>query len=253
MSPPLKGVAALAAVAALLWAARRAVLFRIPDEVQVLSADDDTGMDGRTGAVRSVQTAEVVLPAGSIEALWSPLYLERLARTYWWFLSRATFGVVRVFYTEGERWVCLLVPSLRLLTFRAPEYEMDDHRGVVRWRIERGVLVARRGHAGDGYLEIDVQRRPAERPGAVHVHVEVEVANFYPAIASAIGRWVYANTQSRLHVLITRGFLQSLARLDLAESKVGRFATVEQVPAPSLPPPRERVAVRPRAAAGRQP
>jgi hypothetical protein len=60
----------------------------------------------------------------------------------------------------------------------------------------------------------------------------VEVANFYPSIASGIGRWVYANTQSRIHVIVTHAFLRSLARLDLATSKVGRW----------VPPPPETVA-----------
>jgi hypothetical protein len=118
---------------------------------------------------------------------------------------------------------------------------MDAARGVVRWRIASGVLVARRGRQGDGYLEIDVERRPADTPGSVVVHVEVEVANFFPAIASTIGRWFYTHTQSRIHVLVTHGFLRSIARLDLAESKVGRFATVDQVPDPRMPSPRERV------------
>jgi hypothetical protein len=234
-------VAIVAAAGGLYAAVRRLLAATVPDEVQILQeADDATSMDRRTGAVRSVQSAEVVLPADRIDALWTPASLERLARTYWRFLSRATLGVIRVFYTERERFVCLLVPRFKLLAFEAPEYEMDDERGVVRWRIARGVLVARRGHHGDGYLEIDVQRRPADDPGKVKVHVEVEVANFYPAIALSVGRWFYAITQSRIHVLVTHAFLRSLARLDLAESRVGRFSTVDQVPDPSLPPPRER-------------
>ncbi len=69
-------------------------------------------------------------------------------------------------------------------------------------------------------------------------HVEVEVANFYPAIASAISRWVYENTQSRIHVLVTHGFLRRLARLDLAESRARRFARIEDLPDPV--PARER-------------
>jgi hypothetical protein len=76
------------------------------------------------------------------------------------------------------------------------------------------------------------------------VHIEVEVANFYPAIATWVARWFYTQTQSRIHVLVTHGFLRSLARLELEESAVGRF-----VP-PSLRrpfPPREPV---PWAAAG---
>ena len=56
------------------------------------------------------------------------------------------------------------------------------------------------------------------------VHVEVEVANFYPSIASRLSLAVYKATQSRAHVLVTHSFLRSLARLDLAPSRVGRFS-----------------------------
>jgi hypothetical protein len=214
---------------------------RVAGDLRIVrDADDVTEIDRATCAVRSAQSAVVRLPADRIDALWSPLYLERLARTYWRFLSRATLGIVRVYYTDAERYVCVLARPLKLLTFRAPEYEMDDRRGVVRWRIERGLLVARHGR-GDGYLEIDVERRPSPEPGCVDVAVEVEVANFYTAIASRVSRWVYANTQSRIHVLVTHGFLRSLAHLDLEESVVGRFVTSDGVPVPSSAPRRERV------------
>jgi hypothetical protein len=189
----------------------------------VRHADDDTEIDQVTGAVRSVQSTEVELPAEAIDPLWSPLYHERLARTYWSFLSRATLGLVRVYYGDRDRRVCLLSRRLPLLVFGAPTYEFDEHRAVVRWQIVRGLLVARAGHGADGFLEIDVRRRPTPDGGSVHVSVEVEVANFHPAIASAIGRWIYAQTQSRIHVLVTHGFLRSLARLELEESVVGRF------------------------------
>jgi hypothetical protein len=234
--------AAIAVVAAGAYVAfRKGLLAAIPDEIRVLRrADDSTTIDRRTGAVRSVQTAEVVLPADRIDALWAPEYLERLARTYWRFLTRATLGIVRVFYTEQERSVCLLLPRFRLLTFSPPEYEMDATRGVVRWRIAGGLLLARRGRRGDGYLEIDVRRRPADAPGSVVVHAEVEVANFFPAIAENIGRWFYSMTQARFHVLITQGFLRSLARLDLAPSKVGRFSRLAQAADPRGPMPRAR-------------
>ena len=76
------------------------------------------------------------------------------------------------------------------------------------------------------------------------VHVEVEVANYYPSIASGISGRVYKLTQSWIHVLITHGFLRSLARLDLAESKVGRFAATSAVSAQlrrrTRPAPRRR-------------
>ena len=64
----------------------------------------------------------------------------------------------------------------------------------------------------------------SDRQGYARVHVEVEIANFYPAIATWVARWVYVQTQSRIHVLVTHGFLRSLARLELEESAVGRFA-----------------------------
>src|SRR4029453_19190016 len=139
---------------------------------------------------------------------------------------------------------------LELLAFGAPEYEMDDHRGVVRWRIMRGVLVDRRGRSGDGYLEIDVERLPSAGDGLARIHVEVEIANFYPAIASKVGRWFYIVTQSRIHVLVCYGFLRSLARLDLAESKVGRFASIDDVPDPQAPPPSARPSARTGTAGG---
>jgi len=185
---------------------------------------DSTSLDGGTGAVRSVQTAEVLLDEAALREIWSPTYLERLARTYWRFLTRATLGLIRVHYTAGERSVVLLASPLKLLTFDAPEYEMDPSRGLVRWRITRGLLVARRGRDGGGYLQIEVRRSPGEDPSQVQLHVEVEVANFYPSIASRLSRRLYNATQSRIHVIVTRGFLRSLARLDLAESRVGRFA-----------------------------
>ena len=108
-----------------------------------------------------------------------------------------------------------------LLRFRAPEYETSDGRGIVRWRIRDGVLVAKRD---EGYLEIDVRRLQSEEPGTDQAHVEVEVANFYPAIATWIARWFYKQTQSRIHVLVTHGFLRSLANRELEMSAVGRFA-----------------------------
>ena len=150
--------------------------------------------------------------------------LERLARTYWRFLSRVTLGLVRVRYSERERSVIALFPFVRLLTFRAPEYEMDAQRGVVRWGIERGLLVAKRGHGCGGRLQIDITRYPTDDPARAQLHVEVEVSNFYPSIASGISRRFYDATQSRIHVIVTYAFLRSLARLDLAESRVGRFA-----------------------------
>jgi len=208
---------------------RRSAGAGAPARAVIANLRDSTSTDSATGAVRSVQTADLRLDEAALSEIWSPLHLERLARTYWRFLSRVTLGLIRVHYSEHERFVVFLFRPLKLLTFQAPEYELTATRGLVRWRIERGLLVARRGRDGGGYLQIEVRRSPArDSPGredtaAVALHVEVEVANFYPAIASRLGLGLYNATQSRLHVIITHSFLRSLARLDLAESRVGRF------------------------------
>ena len=181
---------------------------------------DTTVMDS-DGAVRSIQTADLTMPVSDLDALWSPMYLERLARTYWKYLSRVSLGLIRVRYSDTERAVVLLGRPFVLLRFHPPDYEIEGDRGVVRWRIRDGVLVAQRDH---GYLEIEVHRSPAAQPGYANAHVEVEVSNFYPALSVWVARWFYANTQSRIHVLVTNGFLRSLGRRELEESAVGRFA-----------------------------
>jgi hypothetical protein len=130
--------------------------------------------------------------------------------------------------------VVLIFPRLRLLTFRAPEYEMDDRRGVVRWRIDRGLLVSNRGRDGDGFLEIDIGRHDGPTPDEVRISIKVEVANYYPSL-TGLSRWIYANTQARVHVLACTFFLRRLVRRDLDPSRVGHFAgpgSAEQAPDP---------------------
>lgn len=199
---------------------------RKPKIARISKLEDHTSEDERSGAMRSVQTAEVTLPQARLRELWTPSHMERLARTYWRFLTRVTLGLVRVVYSDTERSLVLLGWAglqIKLLTFAAPEYELDVEHGRVRWRIERGILLARRGRGAHGHLQIDVRRLPEQRVGEARLHAEVEVANFHPAIASGFGRRVYNATQARIHVFVTHGFLRSLARLDLAESKTSRL------------------------------
>jgi hypothetical protein len=216
----------------------------VPANAAITNLCDHTTVDAETGAMRSVQAADLTLSERALGELWSAENLERLARTYWRFLTRVTLGLVRVRYTERERFVVLLFRPFTLLAFRAPEYELEADHGVVRWRIERGLLVARAGRESKGHLQIDVRRLPGdgalegssegsgesstedlrEDATAAHLHIEVEVANFHPAIASGISLRLYNATQSRIHVFVTHGFLRSLARLDLAKSRVGRLA-----------------------------
>jgi hypothetical protein len=204
----------------------------------IADPEQHTTMDP-SGAVRSIQAANITMPERDLDAVWTPMHLERLARTYWKYLSRATLGLVRVEYTATERAVVFLFRPFVLLRFRAPDYEMASDRGLVRWPIRNGLLVARPDY---GHLEIEVNRCPADRPGYARAHVEVEVANFSPSIGRWVGRWVYTMTQARIHVFVTHGFLRSLARLDFEESAVGRFADDgDNTPAPREGEPPVRV------------
>jgi len=173
------------------------------------------------GALGSRQVAEVTLPASELERIWSPEYLERLARTYWSFLSRFSLGLIRVLYGEDSREVVFLRRPFVLLRFHKPEYHVNLDGGTVTWPINRGVLVARRGR-GRGFLRLSVHRKPAEDgAGEVTVVVSSEVVNFYPTIAARFSRWIYEQTQLRIHVIVTHAFLRSLANLELEPSRVG--------------------------------
>ena len=184
------------------------------------------------GSVTTVQAAEVTLPRRELERIWSPEYLERLARTYWRFLTRVSLGLLRVLYTPDSREIVLLTRPFVLLRFFAPEYEISDDGGTVTWRINRGLLVAPAGR-GKGYLRISVFR-PKRDDGVelVTALVSSEVASFYPLIRgwgwfSRIGGYVYRITQLRIHVIVTHAFLRSLARMDLAPSVVRALAPAE--------------------------
>jgi hypothetical protein len=215
-------VALLAALTALV-ASRRRRRARDPAQAVIVSPPSSTVI-ARDGAVRSLQSAELILGTEDYRRMWNATHLEDLARTYWRFLSRVTLGLIRVVYGENERSVVLLGRPLTLLRFDAPEYKLEKDRGNVRWRIRDGLLVARAGR-GCGFLAIDVSHVGSAGAGREKVLIEVEVANFYPAISVGFSTPVYEATQSSIHVLVTHAFLRSLSRLDLAKSKVGRFAT----------------------------
>jgi hypothetical protein len=168
--------------------------------------------------LRSVQEAEIALDPGRLDELWRPETLERFARGYWRYLHRASLGVLRVLYAESSQAIVLLFRPLVLLRFHPPTFEVSDGGGRVTWRIARGVLVAREGRER-GYLRFDLRRLPSVE-GEARVRVRAEVANFYPLLRGGgrfarIGTWIYAQTQLRIHVAVTRGFLRSLHRGEL--------------------------------------
>jgi hypothetical protein len=212
-------------------AARRRRRRRLPAQATIISPRKSTVI-AQDGTVRSVQSAVLMTPRARLERMWGPANLENLARTYWRFLSRVTLGLIRVVYGANERAVVLLGRPLTLLRFEAPDYVLDGDHGSVTWQIRDGLLVARRGR-GCGYLRLDVRRETFAGSDQATVRIEMEVANFYPAIAARFSMPVYMATQSVVHVLVTHSFLRSLATLDLAESKVKRLADPRLTTAPA--------------------
>jgi hypothetical protein len=197
------------------------------------------------GGAATIQRADITLPREELERVWSPEYLERLARTYWLWIRRISLGLLRVVYSEDGRDVVLLRRPFVLLKFFAPEYDINRTGGTVTWRINRGLLVAPEGR-GEGYLRMGVERRSEDADaGTVTARITSQVANFYPMLRgwgwfSRIGRWIYRYTQLQIHIIVTNGFLRSLANLDLAPSVVGSL----QGSTPGVPDDEEFEAVR---------
>src|ERR1700678_3009874 len=111
-------IARLLALFAAVWAVvvrRRA---RLPAEIRIVDPEGSPTISA-DGAARSVQAAELTIPAPVAIELWSPETLERLARTYWRFLERCSLGVIRVRYGESERAVVLVCRPFVLIRFDA--------------------------------------------------------------------------------------------------------------------------------------
>jgi hypothetical protein len=189
-----------------------------------------------SGAVGSVQEAEITVERSLLERIWNVDSLELMARAYWAFLRRMSLGIIRVEYAATSRTVAAF-GRIPLLRFGAPRYETEEGRGRVTWPIDRGLLVAREGR-GKGALRVSIER--CDRDGVddeadagldhVRLIAKVEVENFYPGIRgrgrfSRFGAWFYAQTQLRIHVIVCNAYLRSLPRLD--------FPTIDRTEMPS--------------------
>jgi hypothetical protein len=191
-----------------------------PIEVRLLPERQTKPVDP-SGPLGSAQEAEVTIHPAPLQGLWEPHNLERLARFYWQYLRHVSLGLIRIAYARDARKVVLISRRLVLLRFRPPVYDGGPGFGQVTWPIERGLLVAAKGR---GHLRITVRGLDSASPAAARVLVRAEVENFYPLLRGSgpfarLGARIYAATQLRIHVLVTRGFLRSLARLDLTPAE----------------------------------
>jgi hypothetical protein len=207
---------------------RRLLRRRREIRARVQIIETPSGSQAPDGSVTTRQVAAVTMPRAELEPIWNAEYLERLARTYWSFLTRVSLGVLRVLYSPDTRDIVVFKRPFTLLSFHAPDYDIEPDRGVVTWRIRKGLLVAPMGR-GKGFLRLTVERVPPAAGDSgryVNLVVSSEVANFYPTIRgwgwfATIGQYLYRYTQLAAHVVITNAFLRSLARLDFEPSVVG--------------------------------
>ncbi len=196
-------------------------------EVRILDPDNNVRVH-RSGAVGSLQEAEIVVDREFLEGIWTADSLELMARGYWSFLRRMSLGIIRMVYAHDSRTVTAF-GRIPLLRFGAPRYETDEGIGQVTWPIDRGLLVAREGR-GKGHLRVSVKR--CDRDGVddevdadsddVRIIAKVEVENFYPGIRgrgrfARLGAFFYSQTQLRIHVIICNAYLLSLPKLDFPE------------------------------------
>ena len=174
---------------------------------------DRLGRVPRTGAVESVQEADLLLDHPASDLV-NRRFLEWAARAYWQLIRRFTLGLIRLVADGSDQCVVLLSPPLVLLRFHAPEYEVSPDQGSVTWRIKRGILVSREGR-DSGSLRLAVEAVDRSE-GRCRVHLGMEVRNFYPWLRGSgpfarVGVWIYSQTQQRIHRAVTRGFLRRIA------------------------------------------
>lgn len=179
------------------------------------------------GPVQCEQSALLTIDDEVMEQIWTPSTLELLARSYWKYLTRRTLGAIKVIYRPEDRTVVLVSSRIPLLRFSAPQFATGSESAAVEWPIEEGLLVARSGRQ-QGYLRIRASRQDLSKgqDGRQRLLVTAEVANFYPWIKatgrfSRFGTWIYSQTQLRVHIWITRGFLRSLTDLPNEILKAG--------------------------------
>ncbi|MDQ5895304.1 MAG: hypothetical protein QG596_1565 [Actinomycetota bacterium] len=167
----------------------------------------------RSGGVTCEQAALITVDRATFEEIWTPSTLELLARSYWAFIRRRTLGTIRVVY-RGEAPVVALFGRIPLLRFQPPVFSTGDREASVQWPIEKGLLVSQEGR-GQGYLRIGAVRESGGSKDHPQLRVSSSVSNFYPWIRGAgwfarTGTWIYSQTQLRIHIAVTKGFLRSL-------------------------------------------
>lgn len=170
----------------------------------------------KSGGITCEQEAVVTVDRETFREIWTPSTLELLARAYWSYIQKRTLGAIRI-ASNGDAQTVVLFGRIPLLRFRPAVFSTADNLASVEWPIEKGLLVARDGRER-GFLKISAEREPGGDEAMPKLKVSSAVSNFYPWIRGGgrfarIGTWIYSQTQLRIHIAVTKGFLRSLDEL----------------------------------------
>src|SRR3954468_19447294 len=116
-----------------IWNRKKEVVAR------VTLVKEPEGAASKDGSVTTKQVADVTMPKAELDRIWTTEYLERLARTYWHFLTRISLGFLRIDYGPDLREVVFLTKPFVLLRFHGPHYETTKCGGAVTWPINNGL------------------------------------------------------------------------------------------------------------------
>ncbi len=164
--------------------------------------------------VTSTQWIELPGAAGDLESRGRPEVLLRLLRDYFGVAERCSGGVVRLRWRGDRPRFTLLWPPLTLIDMAAPAYDSGPERCAVSLEVTGGWLVDPGSKPG---LAIALTRRTDE------LVASVELGEYAPRRADwAVVRWVYLQTQARIHARVGLTYLRQLQRRWLPVTPSGR-------------------------------
>jgi hypothetical protein len=155
---------------------------------------------GEGGGIDSVQRIDIARPVVAC----SERGARELGRRYWAEIARSTHGLVRA-NERGPELTLVLAGRATLLRFGTPTVVIDGDRVECRYPIHGGLLAARPG----GALAV------TQCSGSAG-YVELAVTGYHPRLdpgpeGGSLGRFLYAGLQYRVHLAISRRFLERAA------------------------------------------
>jgi hypothetical protein len=161
-----------------------------------------------TPVVASTQRIELSGHADGFDARAEPDALLRMLQDYFAVAGRCAAGLVRVRWRADRPRFTLIWPPLTLIAMAAPRYTSDPDRRAVSLDVLGGWLVDPRAAPR---LAIAITRESGS------LVASVELRDYAPrGVRLAVVRWLYLQTQARVHAWVGLSYLRQLRRQWLA-------------------------------------